>query len=93
MKTYEEMDAKIHVFLTSALLGDEWSASRPGRFTPGEEPLVPIGGSVGPRTGLDEVKKRKFLTLQSSISNIPQTTENAQYNTGKIINSPSVIAR
>jgi hypothetical protein len=29
--------------LTSALGGGEWSASRPGRFTPRKEPLVPIG--------------------------------------------------
>jgi len=29
--------------LTSALDGGEWSASRPGRFTPEKEPLVPIG--------------------------------------------------
>jgi hypothetical protein len=28
--------------LTSALVGGEWSDSRPGRFTPGEEPPVPI---------------------------------------------------
>jgi hypothetical protein len=28
--------------LISALDGREWSASRPGRFTPGKEPLVPI---------------------------------------------------
>jgi hypothetical protein len=25
----------IHIFLTSALAGGEWSVSRPGRFTPG----------------------------------------------------------
>jgi hypothetical protein len=29
--------------LNSALDGGEWSASRPGRFTPGKERLVPIG--------------------------------------------------
>jgi hypothetical protein len=28
--------------LTSALVGGEWSASLPGRFTPGKEPPVPI---------------------------------------------------
>jgi hypothetical protein len=28
--------------LTSALVGGEWSASRPGRFTPGKELPVPI---------------------------------------------------
>jgi hypothetical protein len=30
------VDAQIQIFLTSALAGGEWSASGPGRFTPGE---------------------------------------------------------
>jgi hypothetical protein len=33
---------QIHILLTSALAGGEWSASRPVRFTPGEEPQVPV---------------------------------------------------
>jgi hypothetical protein len=33
--TYKGVDVGIHVFLTSALVAGEWSASRPGRFTPG----------------------------------------------------------
>jgi hypothetical protein len=43
----------------------EWSASHPGRFNPGKEPPVPtwIGGWVSPRTSLDDVEQRKFLTL------------------------------
>jgi hypothetical protein len=36
MKAYWGVDVEIHIFLTSALVGGEWSASRPGRFTPGE---------------------------------------------------------
>jgi hypothetical protein len=48
------------IFLTSALVGGEWSASRPGRFTPGTHW---IGGWVDPRAGLEDVEKRKFLTL------------------------------
>jgi hypothetical protein len=36
MKAYVGVDVQIHIFLTSALAGGEWSASRPGRFTPGE---------------------------------------------------------
>jgi hypothetical protein len=51
-------------YLTSALVGCEWSASRIGRFIPGEKAPGThwIGGSVGPRTGLNNVEKRKFLT-------------------------------
>jgi hypothetical protein len=36
MKAYGEVDLQIRIFLTSALAGGEWSASRPCRFTPGE---------------------------------------------------------
>jgi hypothetical protein len=39
MKAYEGVDVYIHIFLTSALALGEWSASRPGRFTPGERAL------------------------------------------------------
>jgi hypothetical protein len=55
----------IHIFLTSALAGRKWSASRPGRFTAGERhPSTHwIGGWVDPRAGLEDVEKRKFLTL------------------------------
>jgi len=43
--------------LTSALDGGEWSASRPGRFTPRERARGTywIGGWVGPRAVLDAV--------------------------------------
>jgi hypothetical protein len=53
---------QLHVFLTSALDGGEWSASRPGRFTPREGAPVThwIGGWVGPRAVLDAVVKRKI---------------------------------
>jgi hypothetical protein len=48
--------------LTSALIVDEWSTSRSGRFTPRERAPVThwIGGWVGPRANLDVVVKRKF---------------------------------
>jgi hypothetical protein len=50
--------------LTSALVEGEWT-SRPGRFTPRERTPGThwIGGWVNPRAGLDDVEKRKFLTL------------------------------
>jgi hypothetical protein len=42
MKTYWGVDVQLHSFLTSKLDGVEWSVSRPGRLTPGKEPLVPL---------------------------------------------------
>jgi hypothetical protein len=55
----------MHIFLTSALAGGEWLASRPGHFTPGERAPCThwIEGSVGARARLDDVEKRKYLTL------------------------------
>jgi hypothetical protein len=52
-------------FLTPALVGGEWSASRPCRFTSGER--VPdthwIRVWVGLRADLDNVEERKFFAL------------------------------
>jgi hypothetical protein len=57
MKTYRKVDVYIHVYLTSA--------SRPGRFTPIERATSThcIGGYLGPRTGMDDVERRKILPL------------------------------
>jgi hypothetical protein len=59
------MDVQIHIFLTSALVGGEWSASFPGRFT--FEERAPgthwIGIWMDPRAGMDDVEKRKFMIL------------------------------
>jgi hypothetical protein len=43
----------------------EWSATRPGRFTPWEESrdVRRIGSWVDLRAGLDDLVKRKFFTL------------------------------
>jgi hypothetical protein len=59
------VDVQIHIFLTSALVGGEWSTSRPGRFTPGERAPGAhwIGGWVDLRAGVDDLEKRKCLTL------------------------------
>jgi hypothetical protein len=50
--------------MTSALDGER-PASRSGRFTPGDKsPWYPLYRRLGgPRTGLDDVKKRTFLTI------------------------------
>jgi hypothetical protein len=58
MKAYRAVDVWIHVFLISALVGDEWLASHPGRFIPGNQW---IGGWVIPRIGLEDVKRKKYF--------------------------------
>jgi hypothetical protein len=65
MKAYRGVDVQIHIYLTSALVGGEWSASCPCRFTPWERisGTHRIGGWVGPIASLDDMEKRKFLTL------------------------------
>jgi hypothetical protein len=40
MEAYGRVDVQTHVCITSALVGCEWSASGPGRFTP--EKRAPI---------------------------------------------------
>jgi hypothetical protein len=50
------------LFLTSVLGGNESSASRPGRFTPGEgAPGIHwTGGCAGPKAALNDVELRKI---------------------------------
>jgi hypothetical protein len=50
MEVYGGVDVQIHIFLTLALAGDGWSASRPSHFTPGERAPGShwIGGCVDP---------------------------------------------
>jgi hypothetical protein len=56
MESYRGVDVYINVFLTSALDGGEWSASRPCRITPCTHWI----GGRGPRTGVDDKEKRKI---------------------------------
>jgi hypothetical protein len=63
-RAYGGVDAYIHIFLTLALAGGKWLASRPGRFTPEERAQGThcTGGSVDPRGGLD-MEERKLRPL------------------------------
>jgi hypothetical protein len=65
MKAYGGVPVQIHIFLTSALVGGEWSASRHRHFDPRERAPGThwIGGWVGPRASLDDMEKKKFLTV------------------------------
>jgi hypothetical protein len=58
MKVYCGVDVWLHAFLTSAIGGGEWLASRPDRFVPRERP----SGTnwIGSRADLDAVVKRKI---------------------------------
>ena len=53
---------KLHSFLTSALEGEDWSTSRPGRFIPYEEPLYPLNrGLVGPQSWSGRFGIEKYI--------------------------------
>jgi hypothetical protein len=76
-KMYGGAEVQLHAFLISALDEVEWSASRPGRFTPRERATGThwIGGWVSLRVGLDAVtKKNKSLPCQESNHSCPTRT-------------------
>ena len=54
----------VALLITSALNGGEWSTSHPSCFLTGKDSSAHWkGGWVGPRACLDNIKKRKILTL------------------------------
>jgi hypothetical protein len=55
------VSVEMHIDLTSALVGGEWSASRPCWLQPVKGHPILIGW--GPRGGLDAVEERNVLTL------------------------------
>jgi hypothetical protein len=64
MQTYGELDVLLHAFSTSTLEGDEWSASRPGHFTPLEITPVPTAYGAGWAPEPSRVLwKRKYRAL------------------------------
>jgi hypothetical protein len=65
------------MFLTSALDGGEWLASRPGRFTTRDRAPGThwIGGWVDLRASLDDLEKRKFLTLPGDSNSDPSVDQ------------------
>jgi hypothetical protein len=64
------VEVLLNSFLTSALEGGVWSASRPGRLYPRERPGVRCtGGLVGPGAGLDRCGKSRPETRYMLILN------------------------
>jgi hypothetical protein len=61
------VDVQIYIFLTSALVGGEWSASRPCRFTPSTHW---IGGWVGSRANLDDMDEKILALLGLELQSI-----------------------
>ena len=55
-KAYRGNETQLHSFLNSALDGGEWSTSRPGLFTPRNEPRYLFGSG----DGLDGLLERKI---------------------------------
>jgi hypothetical protein len=67
MKAYEGVDISINVFLTSALVVGERSASRFYRFPPEKEPLCCLlDRLVGPRSRSDRCKMVKVVACFSN---------------------------
>jgi hypothetical protein len=62
-ENYGVEDVQIEVFLASALVGNNWSFLGVGSFNLGEVVLFThwIGGSVGPRAGVQNMEQRKIL--------------------------------
>jgi hypothetical protein len=66
--SHRESGCTAPLFLTSALDGSEWTASRPWNLPQGKHFQVPtvrrIKGWVGPSAGLDALQKRQTPTNQ-----------------------------
>jgi hypothetical protein len=71
---YVDCDSKF-VPVTSALYGGEWLATRPYRYTPGENAPGThwVGGWVGPRVGLDVVEEGENLLSLPEIEPRPSS--------------------
>lgn len=64
-KAQAGLKVQFHAFLNSELDGDEWSASRPGRFTLGESISISHskGGCMSLRIGMDRFEGKKNFNV------------------------------
>jgi hypothetical protein len=82
MKTYWGVEELIRVFLVLALVGCEWSDSRPYRFTPGRD-------WVGPRISVWTIWRNNSLPVSGSDPSFVQTV--ARRYTDCAIPVPSIV--
>jgi len=76
------VEVELHAFLTSALGGGEWTASRSGRLIPmeGDPGAHWIRGCVEARAGLYNAEKRPGPRLEPSIiQSVAQRYTNGSY--------------
>jgi hypothetical protein len=76
IKTYWGVEVQLYAFIILALYGGEWSASRPGHFTPGVNSygIHWIGDWVVLSAGLDAVAERgsPIIDLASNRTQVVQ---------------------
>jgi hypothetical protein len=61
--------------LTSTLVRGEWSASRPGRFTPGKEPRYPLNKRMGgPQSWFERRREERILDSIGTRTPTPQSS-------------------
>ena len=59
-RSRDGVEAQLNSFLNLGVRWGRFSTPRPGRFTPGTDPVpTVIGGYVGPRTGLEGCGKSR----------------------------------
>jgi hypothetical protein len=64
MKTYGGVDVEIHIFLASALVGCEWTASRSCRFTPRKQHRYPLSRRLdGPQSRSERCGEEKKFAV------------------------------
>jgi hypothetical protein len=74
MKPYKGRRSKAPLILSLSIDGGEWSVSRPGRFTTGNEPLYPWDKRLGGpqrQSGCFEEEKNCFAPVGIRTPNLP----------------------
>jgi hypothetical protein len=81
MKTYGGVKVELHILLTTALVGGQWSASRNGRFTPWETaPRYPLDRRLGgPQNRSGRHGEEKILTPTGTQTPTPGSVAHLPY--------------